>query len=122
MTDNLQEKLPKQIADTVISALDGKNALDISLLAVGKQTVLADWFVLATGTSNTHVRALTDEAVFRVREQLGVDPLRIEGECSSSWTLIDFGSVVVHVFTREGREFYKLDRLWADTGAEKVKI
>ena len=69
-----------------------------------------------------NVRALTDEAVFRVREQLGVDPLRIEGEGSSSWTLIDFGSVVVHVFTREGREFYKLDRLWADTGAEKVKI
>lgn len=115
-------ELQDKIAEVAQQALDSKNGQDISALHVAKQTVLADWFVLATGTSNTHVNALADEVVFKVKEQLGVDPLRTEGEGNSTWTLIDYGSVIVHVFTKEGREFYKLDKLWADSGVTLKKI
>ena len=104
--------LQDKIAAVAQAALDSKNGQDISAIHVAKQTVLADWFVLATGTSNTHINALADEVEFKVKEQLGVDPIRTEGQGNNMWILIDYGSVIVHVFTKEGREFYKLDKLW----------
>ena len=101
-----------KIAFVAQAALDSKNGQDISAIHVAKQTVLADWFVLATGTSNTHINALADEVEFKVKEELGIDPIRTEGQGNNMWILIDYGSVIVHVFTKEGREFYKLDKLW----------
>ena len=103
----------KEVAYEVTKALDDKKGMDIQLLKIGDISSLADYFIICTGTSNTHVRTLCDyaEAVF---EQLGEPMLGREGHRGNSWELLDFGSVVVHVFTEEAREFYALERLWAD--------
>lgn len=103
----------KEIAMLAASSLDNKKGMDVTTLEVGEQTVLADYFVLATGTSNTHVRALADEVEFKLREELNVEPTHIEGASGNAWTLLDYGCVVIHVFTTQARDFYKLERLWS---------
>ena len=113
MDDKKQKELAKSIADLAYTTLDNKKGLDVTALEVGSQTILADYFVLATGTSNTHVRALADEVEFQLKEQLGVEPNHIEGAAGNAWTLLDYGSVVVNVFTSQARDFYKLERLWS---------
>ena len=118
MDDKKQKELAKSIADLAYTTLDNKKGLDVTALEVGSQTILADYFVLATGTSNTHVRALADEVEFQLKEQLGVEPNPIEGAAGNAWTLLDYGSVVVNVFTSQARDFYKLERLW--NGAEVI--
>ncbi|MBP5658326.1 MAG: ribosome silencing factor [Clostridia bacterium] len=107
----------RTIADAAANALDGKKALDINVLTVEKSTALADFFVIAAGTSSTHIKALADETEFKVKENLGVEPTHIEGADDKTWILLDYGCVVVHVFTRQARDYYKLDKLWADAGA-----
>lgn len=111
--EKIQQEQARAIAETAYNALDSKKGLDVTLLEVSEQTVLADYFVLATGTANTHVRALADEVEFKLKEELGVEPQHIEGTSGNSWTLLDYGCVVVHVFTSQARDFYKLERLWS---------
>ncbi|MFV0413417.1 MAG: ribosome silencing factor [Oscillospiraceae bacterium] len=108
-----------QLATQIAKALDSKKALDIKVLRVHDLTILADYFVIASGTSNTHVGALADEVQFKLGEA-GVKPASTEGTGTRSWVLLDYGSVVVHVFYPETREFYALERLWAD--GEPVQI
>ena len=110
---------PKQIAYEVTKALDEKKGLDIKLLKIDKISTLADYFLICTGTSNTHVRTLCDFAEVTLQD-LGETMLGREGHRGNSWELLDFGSIVVHVFTEEAREFYALERLWAD--AEEIDI
>lgn len=110
---------PFELAKTIAAALDSKKAQDIKVLKVHDLTVLADYFVIASGSSTTQVGALYDEVEFRLGEA-GIQPLRTEGAASRSWILLDYGSVVVHIFYPEAREFYALERLWAD--AEEVKL
>ena len=110
---------PKEIAIAVTKALDEKKGMDIKLLKIDKVSTLADYFLICTGTSNTHVRTLCDYAEYTL-EQLGEPMLGREGHRGNSWELLDFGSVVVHVFTDEARKFYALERLWAD--AEQVDL
>ena len=102
-----------ELAKAAAKALDSKKALNLKILHITELSVIADYFVIATGTSNTQVKALADEVESRVKEQ-GVAPSHIEGYNSNSWVLLDYGSVVVHVFTQESRSFYDLDRLWQD--------
>ena len=109
----------KQVAFEVTKALDEKKGVDIKLLKIDKVSSLADYFLICTGTSNTHVRTLCDYAEYTL-EQLGEPMLGREGHRGNSWELLDFGSIVVHVFTEEAREFYSLERLWAD--AEEINI
>lgn len=71
-------------------------------------------FVIATGTSNRHVRTLADEVDERVKDHQERDPIRVEGITESEWVLLDYGDVIVHVFQSVTREFYDLERLWAD--------
>ena len=104
---------PKQIAYEVTKALDEKKGLDIKLLKIDKISTLADYFLICTGTSNTHVRTLCDFAEVTLQD-LGETMLGREGHRGNSWELLDFGTFVVHVFTEEAREFYSLERLWAD--------
>ncbi len=118
MNENNQKEMAKAIADLAYSTLDNKKGLDVTALEVGNQTILADYFVLATGTSNTHVRALADEVEFQLKEQLGIVPNHIEGSTGNAWTLLDYGCVVINIFTSQAREFYKLERLW--NGAEVI--
>ena len=109
----------QEVAYQVTKALDDKKGLDIKLLKIDQVSSLADYFIICTGTSSTHVKTLCDYAEFTL-EQLGEPMLGREGHRGNSWELLDYGSVVVHVFTEEAREFYSLERLWAD--AEQVDI
>ena len=106
----------KEVALAVTKALDEKKGIDIKLLRIEKVSSLADYFVICTGTVNTHVKTLCDYAEYTM-EQLGESMLGREGHRGNSWELLDFGSVVVHVFTDEARKFYDLERLWADAEA-----
>ena len=103
----------KEVAFEVTKALDAKKGRDIKLLKIDKVSSLADYFLICTGTSNTHVKTLCDFAEFTL-EQLGEPMLGREGHRGNSWELLDYGSLVVHVFTEEAREFYSLERLWND--------
>ena len=110
---------PKEIAYAVTKALDEKKGMNIKLLKIDKVSSLADYFLICTGTSNTHVRTLCDFAEYTL-EELGEPMLGREGHRGNSWELLDYGTIVVHVFTEEAREFYSLERIWAD--AEAVDI
>ena len=110
------EKLenPETLAKLIVSVLDAKKARDIKLLHVEDRTIIADYFVIATGSSRTQIRALADEIEFRL-EPYGIAPHHIEGADTGIWVLQDFGPVIVHLFNSEGREFYNLDKLYQDT-------
>ena len=107
---------PKEIAIAVTKALDEKKGMDIKLLKIDRVSSLADYFLICTGTSNTHVKTLCDYAEFTL-ENLGESMLGREGHRGNSWELLDYGTIVIHVFTEEAREFYALERLWADAEA-----
>jgi ribosome-associated protein len=108
-----------EMATEAVKILDDKKALNLKVISIKDISVLADYFVLATGTSNTHVKSLADEVEFKMK-QLDTSPLHTEGYRSNSWVLLDYGCVIVHVFTGESRQFYDLDRLWQD--GEVVQI
>ena len=109
----------REVALEVTKALDEKKGIDIKVLRIEKISSLADYFVICTGTVNTHVKTLCDYAEYTM-EQLGEAMLGREGHRGNSWELLDYGAVVIHVFTEEAREFYNLERLWAD--GEQVDI
>ena len=110
---------PKEIAVAVTKALDEKKGMDIKLLKIDRVSSLADYFLICTGTSNTHVKTLCDYAEYAL-EQAGETMLGREGHRGNSWELLDYGTLVVHVFTDEARKFYDLERLWAD--AENIDL
>ena len=101
------------LAIALARALDARKAQDIRVLKVEDLTTVTDYFVIATGTSTTHVGALADEAEFALSRQ-GVEPLRTEGHDCKRWVLLDYGTVIVHVFTKEAHDYYDLEHLWAD--------
>ena len=103
----------KEMTAIAVKALDDKQGKDIKVLHTAAQTTLADYFIICNGTSNTQVRALA-EAVEEALSKAGEEPHHIEGHRGGQWTLMDYSSVVVHIFTEEGREFYGLERLWSD--------
>lgn len=102
------------LAKFIVSVLDSKKARDIKLLHVEKQTIIADYFVICTGTSRTQIRSLADEIEFKL-EPYGVTAFHTEGADTGVWVLQDYGSVIVHLFNRESRDFYKLEKLYQDT-------
>jgi len=110
---------PREVAKLTVDALDAKSARDITVLRTEDLTVLANYFVICTATSTTHIKTLTDE-VEKVLEEAGEAVRRREGYRSGGWVLLDFGCVVVHLFLGEIREFYNLERLWGD--AEVVTL
>ena len=105
---------PKELAIIAAKALDEKKGKEIAAIEVTEQTTLADYFVIATGTSNTQINALCGAVEKAMDEQGGEKPLRREGYRDGTWVLLDYGCVVVHVFSAEAREFYSLERLWHD--------
>ena len=104
---------PEELANAIAEILDNKKAKDVKIIAVGDKTIIADYFVLANGNSSTHVRSLADEVEYKLG-LAGVDPLRMEGRDGNNWRVIDYSSVLVHVFDREAREYYNLDKLYTD--------
>ena len=104
---------PREIAEQIVQTLDAKQARDIKVLQTDQVTVLADYFIICTGTSTTHIKTLVDETD-KALSQAGEPPRRREGYRSGSWVLLDFGCVVLHLFMEETRKFYNLEHLWAD--------
>lgn len=105
---------PKEIAMHAARVLDGKKGLGVKLLEVTDVTSIADYFLICTGTSNTHVKTLCDSVENAVAGEMGEPLLHREGHRGGTWVLLDFGCLVVHVFTDESRQFYDLERLWND--------
>ena len=103
-----QEKL-----ELIVKTLDSKRGEDIQALRIADLTILADYFVIVNGTSNTHARTLADEVEF-VLSQKGIEPERREADTGNTWIILDYGDIIVHVFYKETRSFYKLEGLWAD--------
>ena len=101
-----------RILEIAVNALNEKKAKEISAIEVGELTVIADYFVLATATSSTHVKALADIVEEKLSAE-GFEPNHVEGK-ATGWILLDYLGVVIHVFTKDTREFYNLDRLWSD--------
>lgn len=102
----------KALMKEIVKILDNKKAIDIKVIEISELTVLADYFIIVNGTSNTHVRSLAEE-VEEATQKIGVSPRSIEGR-ATGWILLDYGDVVVHVFTPQDREYYSLERLWSD--------
>ena len=101
--------LVKEIA----KVLDEKKAVDITAIKTEEVTIVSDYFIIASGTSNTHAKSLADDVEYEIKTRLGIDPEHIEGR-ATGWILLDYGTVLVHIFTQDNREYYNLERLWAD--------
>lgn len=102
-----------ETAKMAVKALDSKKALNIKVIKIQDISAIADYFVIATGTSSTHVKALADEVEAQL-DEAGISVSHVEGYRSNSWILLDYVVVVVHVFSDEAREYYDLERLWQD--------
>jgi len=101
-------------AEAAAAAIANKKGISITLLDVSELVVLTDVFVIASGTSNRHVKSLVEEVERQLKTSQGRRPLRREGEDHNRWVLIDYGDIVVHVFDDETRKYYELERLWGD--------
>ena len=110
-----------ELAAVIVKALDAKKGENIQLLKTRDLTTLADYFVICTAGSSTHVKTLTD-AVEAAADAVDEPVLRREGHRSGSWVLLDFGCLVVHVFTNEARAFYDLEHLWNDATEIPMKF
>lgn len=96
----------------IASVLDAKKGKAVRILKVDNETVITDYFVIATAGSSTHLKALCDEVSFQIREESGQSPLRTEGYSAGGWILVDYGDVIVHIFDAESRQFFNLEKLW----------
>ena len=103
-----------EVAKVIADVLDAKKGRDVKIIHVEEKTVIAEYFVLCTGNSSTQVKGLVGEVEFRLGER-GVQPYNVEGRDNNSWILMDYSNVIVHVFSREAREFYNLDKLYGDS-------
>lgn len=103
----------KLMTRLVYEALEEKKGEDIQVIEIKDISIIADYFIIANGTNSSQVDALVDSVKYTLGKQ-GFDPKRIEGVRSASWILMDYGDVVVHVFSKEDRLFYNLERIWRD--------
>ncbi|ADC91536.1 ribosome silencing factor [Mageeibacillus indolicus] len=101
------------LKDIIVNILDAKKASDIECIDVTDKTTLGDYFIIVSGTSVPHVKSLADEVEYKLKQDWQVLPLHVEGQASGRWILLDYGDVIVHVFHKEEREFYSLDKLWS---------
>ena len=110
----------QEILEVIVKALDSKRAEDIQVLRVQDLTILGDYFIIANGTSTTHTKTLADEVEYQMTK-LGIEPLHREGRGNgSNWIVLDYNDIIIHVFYKETRAFYQLERLWAD--GEKMDV
>lgn len=104
---------------TIVKALDSKKADDIQVLKIKDLTIISDYFVIANGNSSTQTKAIADEVEYKMKEQ-GIAPDRTEGYQGANWIILDYNDIIVHVFYKETRNYYNLERLWSD--AEKIDV
>ena len=109
----LEGATPDELAEAVALFLDNKRGREIKIINMNGKTDICDYMVLATGTSNTHVNTLGGEVEYEM-ERRGITPLHTEGRDGNTWMVLDYAHIMVHVFTRDTREFYNLDKLYGD--------
>lgn len=109
----------EELIKNIVKALDEKKAEDIKIIETAELTIVADSFIVASGTSSTHVKALADEVEYAI-SQLGTEPEHIEGR-ATGWILVDYGTVVVHIFDKQSREYYNIERLWQDANIKTAE-
>ena len=114
---SLADATAKELAEACRDVLDSKKATNLVILSVEGRSDITDYLVLATGGSGPHIKALADELEFRIGER-GVHPLHADGLGTRSWQIVDYGTVMVHIFDRESREFFNLDKLYKETTEE----
>ena len=102
-----------ETAKAIAKVLDDKKGLDVKVIRIGELSILADYMVIATGNSSTHVKSLADYVEYEMDQQ-GISVSHIEGHRSDTWILLDYVDVIVHVFNEDSRKYYDLDRLWED--------
>jgi len=126
MEEMMQEKLPtlenatpEELAHAIFDILDAKKAHGIKVLRVNDQTVITDYFVICNGNSGTQVKSLAGEVEYKLGLR-DVDPVHFEGRDNNGWIVLDYSSVIVHIFSRENRDFYQLEKLYGD--AEEIKF
>lgn len=122
MSDNALTKdlaISKKLALTAYKALDDKLGEDIKVLDIHEISILADYFLIAHGNNSSHVQALID-SVEEALEKEGIVPDHVEGYREGSWVLLDFGRIIVHVFSKDARLFYDLERIWQDS--KKISV
>lgn len=110
---------PKNLADTMVAALEDIKADNIQLLDVRKLTSVCDYMIIGSGRSNRQVRAIADKAIEEA-EKLGVKPLGTEGYEGGEWVLVDLGDVVIHAMHPLSRAFYQLEKLWGDADMARL--
>ena len=108
---SLENADAKELAEAIAEVLDSKKGFDIQVIYVADKTVVAEYFVVCSGNTSTHIKSLVDETEFRIGER-NLLPYHVEGKDNNSWIVMDYSHVVVHVFTREAREFYHLEKLY----------
>jgi len=114
---SLENATPEELAHAIFDVLDEKKAEDIKVLHVQDQTDITDYFVICSGRSSTQVKSLGGEVEYKIGLR-GVDPVHFEGRDNNNWVVVDYGNVILHVFSRESRDFYKLEKLYGD--AEEI--
>lgn len=123
MTDTPETPSPSNLPREVERAVDllfDRKALDVVLLDLRKVSSATDFFLIASGTSDTHVASIADHVVTELKTE-GVRPLNVEGERGGRWVLVDYFNFVIHVFHPAARDFYQLERLWGDAPAHKME-
>lgn len=109
----MNNSIEERVRLAVTAALD-KKATELDVLAVGQLTSIADYFVLCSAGNERQAQAVADNIVDRLKQEMGVKALVVEGTTTGRWVLIDFGDFIVHIFTEDMRRFYGLERLWGD--------
>ena len=109
----MTDSIPGRVRVAVAAALD-KKAIDLDVLSVSELTSIADFFILCSATSERQAQAIADSVLSRLKDDLNVKPLLVEGTVPGRWVLLDFGDFIFHVFTEDCRRFYGLERLWGD--------
>jgi len=110
----------KDTLKTVFEILDNKKAMDIRILDVSRVCSFTDYFVICSGANEKHIQTLAEELEEKLKERLGMKPSHVEGVGNAEWVLMDYFDMVVHIMSLEAREFYELDRLWADGVALEI--
>ena len=104
----------KDLAMTAFRALENKKGFDVKVIEIDKVSTIADYFVIADGSNPSQVEAMVDEVQMQLHKAYDVEPKRIEGAHNCGWILMDYGDIVVHVFSSQDRLFYDLERVWRD--------
>ncbi len=119
--DNNEVKYPdltnaptRVAAEEIVKILDMRKARDIKLLRVEEQTIIAEYFVICSANSSTQIKSIAGEVEYKM-SMCGLPPYGIDGYNEGKWIVLDLGSVMVHIFNNESREFYKLEKFWADS-------